>query len=423
MPHFISNIVGALPGFIESGGYWIIAAIVIFEGIPALGTFIPGHFVVIIAGFLVKLEILNFPLVLLVATVSAVLGDLIGFLIGRKYGYSFLKRFGGYIYLKDEHIEKAKRLIDSHCGKALILGKFSPFTRSFTPFFVGASKVNTKTFLLWNIIGAFLWVFLSVLVGYIFGAGYHSAVQFLGKFIPIAILFSIIIIWAYRFVNVRFHIFKKYEIFVLILNLVSLWGLIKTVEDTLFTYSFMKEFDIWVNIFMSEHVGNVLSKTAYFVSLFGGTTVLISLGMIVGIGFLLKKKWRRGAIMILSIVSTSAILILIKDIVMRPRPENALYMLSDSSFPSGHAGISAAFFVVLAYILVPRIHYWVKREVVLVLCIVTPLLIGLSRVMMNVHWASDVIAGWSLGIFLATGSILFVKYVSAIIIKYYQNKK
>ena len=115
-------------------------------------------------------------------------------------------------------------------------------------------------------------------------------------------------------------------------------------------------------------------------------------------------------------MTTAFALGILKEFFMRVRPDNALIiMVNDPSFPSGHAGMAAAFFVVLAYFLAPKIHSWVKRELMIIICVLIVFAIGLSRLILNVHWTSDVIAGWSLGVFMATGSILLVRYLGALV--------
>jgi undecaprenyl-diphosphatase len=79
--------------------------------------------------------------------------------------------------------------------------------------------------------------------------------------------------------------------------------------------------------------------------------------------------------------------------------------------------MAAAFFIILAYLLAPKIHSWIKRELMIVICVLVVIAIGLSRIILNVHWFSDVIGGWSLGIFFATASILLVRYVGVLVIK------
>lgn len=414
MSHYISNLINSLPDLLSGGGYWILGFIVLMEGLPIIGSFFPGHIAIITAGFLVKIGVFNLGWVLLVTIAMTTLGDILGFLLGRRYGYSFLTRFGKYIFLKEEHIEKAKKLIDKHTGKSIIFGKFSPVTRPLIPFIIGANGTHINKFWIYNIIGSTLWVVISIMIGFVFGASYHIVAGSIGKFLFIAIVATILIIWGYKLVNKRFHVFKKYELFILTLNLISLWSLAKTIQDSFSSNSFLANFDISVNVFVTENITPALINFSSLISYVGDTRVMLIAGVVIGLGFLFKKRYRRAGIMIFSVVSTSGIIVFMKEMFMRARPENVIAMisgLSDGSFPSGHAGMSAAFFVSLAYVFAPRIQSWVRREILIVACAGAGILIGLSRITLGVHWFSDVLAGWSLGIFLATGVILLVRFL------------
>lgn len=414
MPQYISNIINSLPDLLSGGGYWILGFIVLMEGLPIIGSFFPGHIAIISAGFLVKIGVLNLAWVLLVTIAMTTLGDILGFLLGRRYGYSLLTRYGKYIFLKEEHIEKAKNLINKHTGKSIILGKFSPVTRPLIPFIVGANGTHINKFWIYNIIGSTLWVVISILIGYVFGASYNAVAGSIGKFLSIAIVATILIIWGYKLVNKRFHVFKKYELFILGLNLISLWALAKTIQDSFSSNSFIANFDISVNVFVAENIAPYLINFSSFISYVGDTKVMLGAGILIGLGFLIKKKYRRAGIMILSVASASVIIVFMKEMFMRARPENAsaiISELSDGSFPSGHAGMAAAFFVSSAYVFAPRVQSWVRREMLIVVCAGAGILIGLSRIALGVHWFSDVLAGWSLGIFLATGVILLVRFL------------
>ena len=414
---YFSNIIAGFPDLLVSGGYWILSIIVFLEGLPIIGSFFPGHIAIISAGFLARLGILNLAIVIIISIITSALGDAIGFLIGKRMGYAFLQKWSKYVFLKEYHIEKARKIIDNHTGKSIILGKFSPITRPLVPFIVGASGIHIKKFWPYNILGVALWVTASVMIGYIFGASYSLGAEYMGQFIFIALILSIFIIWGYRFVNLHFHIFKKYEIFILFLNIISLWALARAIQDSLSVNSFMKNFDIWLNIIMGEYINPLCVNIASWISMLGDTRVMVFLGIIIGLFFLYKDKWRRGIIMLFSILSTSFVVIFMKDIILRSRPDNALQILSDPSFPSGHAALSAAFFLSLAYVFAPRIESWMKRELLIVICVIAPILIGISRVILNVHWASDVIAGWSVGIFLSSGGILLIRYFGSIFVK------
>ncbi len=425
--HYIADLTKTIETIAVVGGYPFLFLTVLLEGVPLLGTLVPGHVSIIVAGFLIRIGVFNVWVTCGLAILAAVLGDYIGFLLGKKYGLSLIDKVKPYFFITDEHISKVQGLLNKHTGKAMILGRLNPITRALMPFMVGAnhadkvsdatnSKKEERRFWIFNIIGGSIWAIGSIFVGYAFGAGYQVANVFTGKSILIFIGVSLIIIWGYRFVNVRFRVFQKYELFILVLNIISLWGLAQTVQGTLSLNSQLANFDLAVNIFVSGHVTHFLANMASWIS-DGGAFLMFIIGVI-SLAFLLRRdKWRSASIFILSLSSSSIMMSFLKEFFMRARPEDALQVLSDPSFPSGHATMAAAFFLVMLYMLVPKIHSWIKRELFIVLCVLSVIAIGLSRVVLSVHWSSDVIAGWSLGIFCTTASILLVRYVGGIVHK------
>ncbi|MBP6858216.1 MAG: bifunctional DedA family/phosphatase PAP2 family protein [Candidatus Pacebacteria bacterium] len=418
--HIFSAFTDYVESIVSQGGYAFLFITTTLEGIPVFGALIPGHVAIVFSGFLVRIEVLNLWWVLGLAAVGAIIGDYIGFKIGRTYGLGFIDRVRPYFFITDAHIEKTSALLHKHTGKAMIIGRFNPVTRALMPFLVGASPAPVRKFWIFNIIGGISWTIISVFVGYMFGAGFHAAAGHIGKFAVLAIIAGFIIAWGYRFVNLRFHIFKKYELFVLILNIISLYVLAKTVQDAWAPTSAMATFDVTVNSFMYalSRTHEWLSTLALWVTTIGGATAMMVLGSITSIYLCIRRKWRSAIIMIMAVGSTAFFLGLIKEFFMRVRPDNALItLISDPSFPSAHAGLSAAFFTIVAYLAARHIHSWVYRELVIVGCALAAIAIGLTRVVLNVHWASDVIAGWALGVFLASASILLVRYVGVLVVR------
>ncbi len=420
MPYasLFSSISSHLEAIIAAGGYPLLFVTVLFEGIPLVGTVVPGHVAIIAAGFFAKVGIFNIWWVLGISIVAALIGDYIGFALGRAYGMKLIDRLRRYFFIRDSHIEKATTLLHAHTGKAMIIGRFSPVTRALMPFLVGTGKTSPSRFAFFNIVGAIFWAGLSVGAGYLFGAGYHAAAGLFGKAVLGGIALSLFIVWGYHFVNARFHIFKKYELFMAIFSVLSLWALAKTIQDAVSAQSFLTSFDVAANLFMYQHATPALIAVATWVTNIGGTVVLSCIGTLLAIRYLLLHKWRSAAIMILGLGSVGIAIGIMKEFFMRARPENAVYLLvNDPSFPSGHAGVAAAFFVCIAYIFAPKIRSWIGRESFIVACVLAAIAVGLSRVVLNVHWASDVIAGWSLGIFCASSSILLVRYLSELAMK------
>jgi undecaprenyl-diphosphatase len=417
MAHLFSPIIGNIEFIVEHGGYSILFLITILEGIPFIGPFIPGHTTVILSGFLIKIGIFSWLPVFVLVIVGAMIGDAIGYILGRKYGFIFLEKFGKYIFIKPEHIEKTKKIVEKHTGKAIIFGRFSPITRPLAPFVVGASGVHIKRFWFFDFIGVSIWAIGSIVLGYIFGASYHAVVPILGKFIVIAIVLSILIVWGYRFINKQFKVFAKYELFVLFFNLLGLYTFFKTVQDALVDKVFLLNLDIWMNSFfyslaikfgpsgltLMNIITDILSPT------------FLSIVSLIGIVyFLIKKNWRYATISFLSVGGGLVIGAFIKEIVGRVRPLGAFIIENDFSFPSGHAVMATVFFTLLIYIFARKIKVMLWREIFISISVLSVILALVSRLYLGVHWFSDVIAGMAFGLFWTTLVILLIRYAGMI---------
>lgn len=415
MHNLFGPLINNLQSLVEHGGYSILFIITILEGIPLIGPLIPGHTAVILSGFLIKLGIMNWIVVTVLVVVGAMLGDLVGYYLGKKYGFVFLEKFGKYIFIKKEHIEKARAIVAKHTGKAIIFGRFSPITRPLAPFIVGASNVHIRSFWFYDFVGVFIWSVSSIALGYIFGASYHVAAGIFGKFVVIAIILSILIIWGYRVINRQFHIFAKYELIVLILNICGLYLFFKTVQDALKDRAFLANIDVWINGFFNTHTTNVGLFIMEWVSKILSPEFLSILAFVGIIYFLKNKQWRYSIIAGLSIVGGLGIGGFIKEMVARPRPEFSLITESGYSFPSGHAIIVTIFFTLVIYFFARKFKSLHKRELFMTVSVLLILLTAVSRLYLGVHWFSDVIAGIGFGLFWATGMILLVRYFGVIV--------
>lgn len=416
--HAFSVLSSHIESLVAQGGYVFLFIVTTLEGLPLVGMLVPGHVSIIIGGFLARIGTLQLTWVIILSVAGAILGDFTGFMIGRRYGMSFIDRLSPYFFIRATHIEKTRSLLARHTGKAMMIGRFSPVTRALMPFIVGASHTSSARFWFFNILGGVTWAISSIMLGYLFGEGYHATAGIFGKGVLVAILLAFLIVWGYRFVNMRFHIFAKYELFVLGLNVISLWVLAKTFQDALSVNSFMVNFDVWANLFMERHITPVLVWIAQAISVLGGTWMVAFAGIGLALFYLMHHRLRSAAIVIVSLGLSGFLIGVLKEFFLRVRPDNAfIHTLTDPSFPSGHATMAAAFFVVLAYLVAPKIRGWIKRDIFLVVMGLCIILVGLSRVMLNVHWVSDVVAGWSLGIFIATGTILLVKYIGVLFIR------
>jgi undecaprenyl-diphosphatase len=135
-------------------------------------------------------------------------------------------------------------------------------------------------------------------------------------------------------------------------------------------------------------------------SLYGGPSGLVPLGLVLALAFLLHR-WQRGALLVLVTMAGAGLLnLLLKDFFARPRPVAYFgYPLPTSnSFPSGHAFFAASFFGGLAALTTGRIGSRALRITVWFAAVLLSLLVGLSRVYLGVHYPSDVLAGYAAAI-------------------------
>ena len=119
------------------------------------------------------------------------------------------------------------------------------------------------------------------------------------------------------------------------------------------------------------------------------------------------KDCKKDALFFTSVIMINAILIfLIKNIVQRPRPLNALISLKDYGFPSGHVTNALVFFGILSYLLLKNPHIKKLKFFIIGIFIFMIALIGFTRIYLNVHWLSDVIGGLAIGGFILISCIL-----------------
>ncbi len=128
---------------------------------------------------------------------------------------------------------------------------------------------------------------------------------------------------------------------------------------------------------------------------------------------LIYKKRKKEALFSLCIILAGYLLkAIIKSLIKRQRPMNSLIEASGYSFPSGHAMLSIILFSLIIYFLKDDIKNKIQKNLFITANIFLILLIGFSRIYFNVHWFSDVIGGFSLGLFLVLLSILLFKLIS-----------
>ena len=150
--------------------YVILFAVVFCETGLIVTPFLPGDSLLFAVGALVALPEtgLSLPLMFVLLTVAAIMGDAVNYRIGRMMGPKIFHSEKSRL-LNKEHLLKAQRFYERHGGKAIFLARFVPIIRTFAPFVAGAGKMNYFRFWMFNVSGAIIWVGLFLVGGYVFG--------------------------------------------------------------------------------------------------------------------------------------------------------------------------------------------------------------------------------------------------------------
>lgn len=143
---------------LDTFGIWGLLLIVFAESGLLIGFFLPGDSLLFTAGMLITAKTLDFPLWAAIALicVAAILGDQAGYMFGKKVGPALFKRPDSRLF-KQENVTKAHEFFEKHGPKSLVLARFVPIVRTFTPIIAGVSGMRYRSFLTFNIIGGVLW--------------------------------------------------------------------------------------------------------------------------------------------------------------------------------------------------------------------------------------------------------------------------
>lgn len=168
-----------------------VAVIVFAESGLFFGFFLPGDSLLFTAGFLASQNIISIWGLLIIGVIMAILGDNIGYYFGKRTGPMMFNREDSLFFHK-KHIEKARAFYDKHGKKTIVLARFIPIVRTFVPIVAGVAGMEYKTFMKFNIMGGFLWVWGVTGLGYFLGNSIPNVEHYLTPIIIGIIVISFI---------------------------------------------------------------------------------------------------------------------------------------------------------------------------------------------------------------------------------------
>jgi undecaprenyl-diphosphatase len=403
-----------------------------------VGLVVPGETVMLLGGAVAGQGAIDIYLLIAIAWFAAWLGDTTSFFIGRRLGRGFVMRHGPRVGISHERFERVEDYFDRHGGKTIFIGRFISLIRAFAPFVAGSSGMRYRAFVPYSILGTGLWASAHILVGYFFSRSIESAASYAGRgafILATLIVITVIVVVSVRFLRVAEN--RRKAVRSMEDHAVSAWivalarrfqpqlrflwarvtpggtfgleftSLMATLAVALFV---LVAYTVLVGREPGPTPGDLtaidvaeslrsgwLTDLSKLLTHLGSGVFTWGLTVVCAAFLLARRRWAEFGVLLAGMTLTSIGFHELKALTDRPRPEGALVGYSGSSFPSGHAAHSVIY-VWMAVTIVMRLRPGMARKAAAVGAgIALTALVGLSRVYLNVHYLSDVSAGWALG--------------------------
>jgi membrane-associated protein len=189
--------------------FWI-SMLIVFIECGLFFPFLPGDTLLFALGLFIATEkihvlgsstpIVELLMALVLLTAAALAGNIVGYEIGRAIGPPLYHRNGRI--LKKKYFDQTEAFFDKHGNKALVIGRFVPFVRTFITVVAGVTRMQRRRFFVWSFVGALLWTVSITLLGYLLGAKFPALGENIDKAILVILAFSVIPIayewWRHR---------------------------------------------------------------------------------------------------------------------------------------------------------------------------------------------------------------------------------
>lgn len=442
MLHDIGQSLTALLAPFHALAYWLAFAAALLETTLVVGLLVPGSTFILVLGALCARGDLALPGVLCFAALGALLGDNANYWLGRRYGQRWIDR--GVWFLRAEHLDRARRFLDAHGARSVFLGRFVPGLKELVPFVAGTVGMHRPTFLLWNLIGALGWAVEWAGAGFVFAASLNLAQLWLSRaalVIATLLVVSVAMLWArqlvvrhgqvwwrvavslaysvgravagnrevralverhpraFAFLRARLDRRRFEGLPLTLLGLAMLYLVVLfagLIEDVLTADPIVVVDRNLASVMMRVRTPGLVHAAIWVTDL--GAAPMIALFLLTAsLGLWLAGRGTLTAGLVASTVGAAVTTTLGKWAIHRPRPPGAVLLEHSWAFPSGHATAAMAFYGFIAYVLVQLVRSWRGRVNAVFGVAIVILLIGASRIVLGVHYLSDVLAGYLVG--------------------------
>lgn len=378
----------------------IVAVIVFAESGVLAGFFLPGDSLLFTTGLLVASGTVGVPIgvVAIVVALAAVAGDQVGYLIGRRLGPKVLSKPRSRL-LDPAHLERAASFFDRHGARAVILARFVPIARTFTPVAAGAGRMPYRTFVAYNVIGGVAWSAAMLAAGHLLGG-----VAFVNAHIELLTLGIVAVSLAPAAVSlVRHNTNLRRRIVPWCVGAGSAICVVAVLllADAATERDSIAASDPSITATVVGHRTGPLTALAQVVTLVGGEVSIGVLSAVLVGSLVIARRYRAALWAAVAMGGTAVLVVGIKHLVLRHRPGagSVIGPVDHSySFPSGHTLFSTVFVAVLVALVWRRLRSRSTRWVTVTAAVAFALAVGASRIYLGYHWATDVLAAWLLAV-------------------------
>ncbi len=388
--HQLVSWLGAHPGWAGL----IVGAITCAEALAFVGMLVPGATLMIGAGALVGLGVLEFWSIFAWAVGGAVVGDGVSYWIGHRYK----DRLRALRPLRERPalLERGEAFFHRHGGKSVLLARFIGPVRPIVPVVAGMLGMPPSRFYLYNVLSALAWAPAHLLPGMAFGMSLALAGQVAGR---LALLLGVLALLAWLtfwLVRTLYRALQPRGLTLPVLVLVAgVWLFLGVLEDVLsadplvYVGQSLHHFLQQLRTPLGDRVMIALTEL-------GDATVALAVIAAV-LGWLLwRRAWRDAAYWLAAVGLAELAVAALKVGLHIPRPDGFAAVATSYSFPSGHASMSTVIYGFLAVLVAPALRAgWRWLAYALAALLVGG--IAFSRLYLGAHWLADVMAGVGLG--------------------------
>jgi membrane-associated protein len=181
----------SLDSLIRWGGYGLLVAIVFAETGLLVGFFLPGDSLLVTAGLVASTGVLNIWWLNVLLILAAVIGDNVGYAIGRRLGPRLFTREKSLLF-NPAHVERTRRFYERHGAKTIVIARFVPIVRTFAPTVAGVGQMEYRRFVFYNVAGGVGWVVSMTWAGFLLGQSIPNIGSHIHLVVGVVIVLSLI---------------------------------------------------------------------------------------------------------------------------------------------------------------------------------------------------------------------------------------